>query len=316
LRGFARVPVPEAGEDGAVILVAGGTGFIGSAVVRRLVRDQADVAVMSAHPDGRRRGDGARVVEGDVLRPATLPGAVAGAEVVVQALTFPTFPVEKARKGFTFEEFEHRGTERLVRAAEEAGVRRYVYVSGVGAAPDAEKVWHRAKWAGERAVLGSSMSACVLRPSWVYGAGDRALNRFLAFARRGPAVPVIGDGSQRVQPVFVEDVADVVARAAAPDGPEGVFEVGGPEVMTMNEVLAHALRAMGKRKRLVHVPPALPKAAGAVARILPKPPLSPDAVDFATGDAVADTGPLFEAFPGLRLRTLDEGLAVYLEPHR
>jgi NADH dehydrogenase len=299
-----------------VILVAGGTGFIGSAVVRRLLRDGADVVVMSAHPDGEPRGDAARVVEGDVQRPATLPGAVAGAEIVVQALTFPTFPVEKPRKGFTFEEFEHRGTERLARAAVEAGVRRYVYVSGAGAAAGADKVWHRAKWAGEQAVLRSPMSTCVLRPSWVYGQGDRALNRFLAFARRGPAVPVIGDGSQRVQPVFVDDVAEVVARAAAPDGPEGVFEVGGPEVMTMNEVLTHALRVMEKRKRLVHVPAALPKAAGAVAQLLPKPPLSPDAVDFATGDAVADTRSLFEAFPGLRLRTLDEGLATYLRPNR
>ncbi|HEY7281188.1 MAG TPA: NAD-dependent epimerase/dehydratase family protein [Actinomycetota bacterium] len=300
-----------------MILVAGGTGFIGSAVVRRLLRDDADVAVMSAHPASVRRSDGVRLVEGDVLRPASLPGAVSGAEVVVQALTFPTFPVEKPSKGFTFEEFEHHGTERLVRAAEAAGVRRYVYVSGVGASPDAPKLWHRAKWAGEQAVLASSMSACVLRPSWVYGADDRALNRFLAFARRGPAVPVIGDGSQRVQPVFVEDVADVVARAAGPEGPTGVFEVGGPDVMTMNDVLRAALRAMGAPdKRLVHVPAVLPKAAGAVARILPKPPLSPDAVDFATGDALAETSGLLAAFPGLRLRSLDEGLATYLRPRR
>ena len=297
-----------------MILVAGGTGFIGSAAVRRLLRDGPDVTVMSAHPGKRSRGDGARSMEGDVLRPETLPGAVAGADVVVQALTFPTFPVEKPSKGYTFEEFEHRGTERLVRAAESAGVRRYVYVSGVGAAPDAEKVWHRAKWAGEQAVLGSSMSTCVVRPSWVYGAGDRALNRFVAFARRGPVVPVIGDGSQRVQPVFVEDVAEVVARAADVDGPAGVFEVGGPEVLTMDQVLGEVLRALGKRKRLVHMPAALPKAAGALVQVLPKPPLSPDAVDFATGDAVADTAGLLEAFPGLRMRTLAEGLATYLSP--
>jgi NADH dehydrogenase len=300
-----------------VIVVAGGTGFIGSAVVRRLLRDGAPVTVMSAHPGRGDRSDGVRMVEGDVLRASTLPDVVAGADVVVQALTFPTFPVEKPSKGFTFEEFEHRGTERLVRAASDAGVRRYVYVSGVGAAPDAEKVWHRAKWGGEQAVLGSSMSSCVLRPSWVYGAGDRALNRFVAFARRGPAVPVIGDGSQRVQPVFVEDVAEVVARAAVVDGPTGVFEVGGPDVMTMDDVLRAVLRALGKPgKRLVHVPAVVPKAAGAVAQMLPKPPLSPAAVDFATGDAVADTAGLLEAFPGVRLRSLDEGLATYLRPRR
>jgi NADH dehydrogenase len=116
--------------------------------------------------------------------------------------------------------------------------------------------------------------------------------------------------------VFVEDVAEVVARAAEVDGPEGVFEVGGPEVLTMDEVLGEVLRALGRRKRLVHVPAALPKAAGAVVRVLPKPPLSPDAVDFATGDAVADTSGLLDAFPGLRFRTLAEGLATYLTPRR
>jgi len=300
-----------------VIVVVGGTGFIGSAVVRALVRAGEDVTIASAHPGRRARVEGVRLVEGDVQRPETLSGAVEGADVVVQALTFPTFPVEKPRKGYTFEEFEHHGTERLVRAASAGGVRRYVYVSGAGAAPDAEKVWHRAKWAGEQAVLGSSMSSCVLRPSWVYGPGDRALNRFVAFARRGPAVPVIGDGSQRVQPVFVDDVGEAAARAAAVDRPAGVFEVGGPDVRTMNEVLRAVLRAIGKpRKRLVHVPPPLPKAAGAVVRLLPKPPLSPDAVDFATGDALADTSGLLAAFPGLRLRPLEEGLATYLRPRR
>ncbi|MFL5797990.1 MAG: NAD-dependent epimerase/dehydratase family protein [Actinomycetota bacterium] len=297
-----------------MILVAGGTGFIGSAVVRRLVHDARPVTVMSAHPGRSRRGDGAPLVEGDVLRPETLDGAMAGVDTVVQALTFPTFPVEKPAKRFTFEEFEHRGTGRLVRAAARAGVLRYVYVSGVGAAPDAGKVWHRSKWGGEQEVLGSAMSACVIRPSWAYGPGDRALNRFVAFARRAPAVPVIGDGTQRVQPLFVDDLADVVARAAALDGPEGVFEAGGPEVLTMTQVLAEVLRALGKRKPVVRVPAALPKAAGAVVRFLPKPPLSPDAVDFATGDAVADTSALHRAFPGLRLRTLAEGLATYLTP--
>ena len=122
-----------------VILVAGGSGVVGSAIVKRLLRDGADVAAMTAHPErsrARLEAMGARVVVGDVQRPATLPAAVDGAEVVVQALAFPGFPVEKPSKGYTFEEFEHHGTERLVGAAAAAGVRRYVYVSGVGADPN------------------------------------------------------------------------------------------------------------------------------------------------------------------------------------
>jgi NADH dehydrogenase len=126
-------------------------------------------------------------------------------------------------------------------------------------------------------------------------------------------VPVLGDGEQRINPVFVDDVAEVLAQAAAIGGPTGVFEVGGPEILTMNDVLRTLLQVMGKDKPLVHFPVWMPKSAGFFAQVLPKPPLSPDAIDFAIGDAVADLGPLLEAFD-VRLRTLREGLASYLAP--
>ena len=300
-----------------MILVAGGSGFVGAAAVRRLVAEGRDVAVMTAHPKRSRariEGMGARVMAGDVLDPGTLDRAVTGAETVVQALTFPTFPVEKPRKRFTFEEFEHHGTERLVRAATRAGVRRFVYCSGAGADPNAAKVWFRAKWFGEEAVRTSGLAHCILRPSWAYGPEDRALNRFVAFHRRLPFVPVVGDGQQRLQPVLIDDVAEALARGADPDGPAGTFEIGGPEVMTMDQVLETMMEVRGRRKPLVHVPAVLPKLAGFFLRVLPKPPLSPDAVDFLTGDALADTGPLLRAFQGLRLTPLGEGLARYLRP--
>lgn len=299
-----------------MILVAGGSGFIGRAVVSNLVGRGADVAVMTAHP-GRSartiRGRGARVVRGDILDAASLREAVRGAEVVVQSLTFPTFPVEKPRKRFTFEEFDHHGTERLVEAAVAAGVRRYVYVSGSGAAPDAAKTWFRAKWWGEEAVRAAPLDGVVIRPSWAYGPRDVALNRFVKLARYLPFVPVVGDGLQILQPVFVDDVGEAIARASATDAPPGTFEIGGPDVMTMNDVLRTTVRVMGLRRGLVHLPEALPKAAGFFAQVLPRPPLSPDAIDFITGDAVADVEPLLRAFD-LKLTPFEQGLATYLRP--
>jgi NADH dehydrogenase len=297
-----------------MILVAGGTGFIGSAVVRRLIRDGADVAVMTAHPQRRVaqiEHMGARAVRGDVQNAGSLAEAVRGAEIVVQALTFPTFPVEKPSQGFTFEEFEHHGTARLAGAAAEAGARRFVYCSGSGAAPDAEKPWHRAKWQGEEAIRSSGLDHAIVRPSWAYGPGDRALNRILSFARWLPFVPVVGDGSQRLQPVLIDDVAEVLALAARPDGPQGTFEIGGPEVLSMNEVLRTALDVMGKRRPLVHFPPWIPKLAGWFLQALPTPPLSPGAVEFLIGDAVADTEGLRKEFD-VRLTPLREGLSTYL----
>jgi uncharacterized protein YbjT (DUF2867 family) len=296
------------------ILVAGGTGFIGSAVVRRLVHDGADVVVMTAHPKKRlsRIGRmGVRAVRGDVQDAQSLADAARGAEVVVQALTFPTYPAEKPSKGFTFEEFDHHGTERMVRASRQAGVRMFVYISGAGAAPDADKTWHRAKWGGEVAVRNSGIEHVILRPSWAYGPGDRALNRLLAFPRWLAFVPVVGDGSQRLQPVLIDDVAAAVARAVRPDGPRGTFEIGGPEVLSMNEVVRTALDVMGKKAPLVHFPVWMPKLAGWFLQALPRPPFSPDAVDLLTGDALADTGSLVEAF-GIRLTPFREGLGTYL----
>jgi uncharacterized protein YbjT (DUF2867 family) len=298
-----------------VILVAGGSGFIGAAVVRKLVSQGCEVAVMTAHPERSRariEGMGARVAAGDVLDAASLGRAVDGAEAVVQTLTFPTFPVEKPRSRYTFEEFDHLGTERLVTAAAKAGVARYVYDSGAGAAPDAPKAWFRAKWLGEEAIRAAGIDHAIIRPSWVYGPEDRALNKFVAFHRWLPFVPVIGDGSQRLQPVFVDDLAEAIGQAASRGGPTGTFEIGGPEVLSMNEVLRTMMEVRGKVKRLVHFPAVLPKLAGFFLQVLPRPPLSPQAVDFATGDALADTDKLLQEFD-LRLSPLRQGLSTYLE---
>ncbi len=297
-----------------MILVAGGSGFIGAAVVRRLVSSGIEVAVMTAHPDRSRariEQMGARVVHGDVMDAGSLDDAVSGAETVIQALTFPTFPVEKYRKQYTFEEFDHLGTERLVKAAAKAGVMRYVFSSGSGAAPDAPRVWFRAKWFGEEAIRAVGIPHAIIRPSWVYGPEDPALNKFVLFHRLLPFVPVIGDGSQRLQPVFVEDVAEAMAQAAGSNAPTGTFEIGGPEVLTMNQVLRTMMEVRGNVKPLVHFPPFLPKLVGFFLQILPKPPLSPSAVDFATGEALADTAELLQEFD-LRLTPLRDGLATYL----
>jgi NADH dehydrogenase len=299
-----------------VILVAGGSGFIGGAVVRRLVSEGADVAVLTAHP--RKSGArierlGAKAIEGDVRVEASLERAVAGAEVVVQSLSFPNYPMEKPGKGFTFWEFEGKGTERLVAAASRAGAKRFVFASGVGAAPDAAKHWFRAKWAGEEAVRASGIPHAIIRPSWAYGPEDRALNRFVQFHRWLPFVPVVGDGEQKLQPVFIDDVAEVFAMAVRPDGPVGTFELGGPEVLTMNDVLRAMMETRGKRKPLLHFPAFLPKLAGFFLQILPRPPLTPDAIDFLLADAVADVDPLVRTF-GVELTPLREGLATYLAP--
>ncbi|MGB6837369.1 MAG: complex I NDUFA9 subunit family protein [Dehalococcoidia bacterium] len=303
-----------------MILVAGGTGFVGSGIVRELARRGKPVRVMSREAERAARrfaGLDVQAVAGDVRDPESLARAVEGAETVIGCAQFPNSPIENPRRGLTFEEIDERGTVRLVEAARAARVRRYIYLSGAGASPDARYHWFRAKGRAEAAVRDSSITHVIFRPSWIYGPEDRSLNRFLGLARRLPFVPVVGAGSrQRVQPVFIDDVARVVADSvelAAADN--RTFELGGPEVLTMDEVVGTALQVMGKRRPLIHMPVGLLKAFGLVSRFLPRPPMTPDAVDFVTADALADNAALLEVFD-IRLIPLREGLATYLAPER
>jgi NADH dehydrogenase len=225
---------------------------------------------------------------------------------------FPNSPIENAKKGYTFARVDLGGTRNLVDAARAAGAGHYVDLSGVGAAPDGRYHWLRYKWEGEQHVIASGVPYTILRPSWVYGPGDVSLNRFLGFAKFLPFVPVIGDGKTRVNPVFVGDVAAHVAAALTlPEARNEIFEIGGPAVLTMDEIVRAALKASGKKRFLLHQPKPLMKLVAGVARFAPGPPLTPDAIEFITMDGVADTAALQDAFK-LRLTPLDEGLGTYL----
>ncbi len=221
------------------IAVAGGTGFVGGEIARELRRRGRRVVVLSSRGEEARGQlpDDIELRIADVRHPDDLPAALAGVDELVIALAFPGLPVEQPGKGYTFMEVDARGTERLVRAAREAGVARVVYVSGAGAGHDAARHWFRAKAVAEDAVRASGTAWTILRPTWVYGPGDVSLNRFLGFARTLPFVPLTNRGRQQLAPVFVGDVARLAADSLEQDAAvEQVFEVGGPEAMSMREV--------------------------------------------------------------------------------
>ncbi len=303
-----------------MILVAGGTGFVGAGIVRELARRGKKVAVLSrddARAKKRFLGIEVECRRGDVREPATLGPAVRGCETVIGCQTFPGSPMEDRRRGHTFEEIDAAGTERLVRAAKEAGVRRYIYLSGVGAAPDAGYHWFRAKWRAETAVRESGITFVIFRPSWVFGPEDVALNRFLGMSRFLPFVPMIGNpGRQRLQPVFVDDVGRAVAEAVEnPAADNQVFEIGGPEVFTMSEVVRAALDVCGRWRLMLPAPKVVMKLAAALLQFAPGKPLTPDAVDFITMDALAGPSEV-ERKLGVRMTPLREALATYLVPKK
>lgn len=296
------------------VAVAGGTGLLGRAITTALLDAGHEVVVGSRSRPAKDPIDSrAQWVSVDVMAPATLPALLAGADAVVDAVQFPNSPIENPKKGYTFERIDLGGTRNLVDAAKAAGTPLFIGLSGVGAAEHAAYHWLRFKWQEEQHIAASGVPYVVFRPSWIYGPRDVSLNRFLGFAKFLPFVPVIGNGKTRINPLFIDDLAaHVVAALEKPEARGRIFEIGGPAVMTMDEVIKTALRVAGKRRFLLHSPKPLMKLVASVAQYAPGRPLTPGAIDFITMDGIADTTALGEVF-GLKLTPLEEGLATYLK---
>jgi nucleoside-diphosphate-sugar epimerase len=296
------------------IVVAGGTGFIGRQVVDRLLEDGLDtVVVTSRDPDHRDLWDGrVTMVQAFAGDHVSLGKAFMHADVVVQAIQFPNHPVEDPAKGRTYMEVDGHGTTIAARTAKKLGVRRFIYVSGAGAGQGRPQPWFRAKDMAEAAIRETGMEHVILRPSWIYGAGDHSMNRFVWFCRHLPVVPVIGDGKTPVYPAYVKDVARAVVEAARrEDAKDKALDLGGPERLTMDDVIRKVQAVVGRRRPLLHHPPGLMKLLVLPMQVLPEPMLSPTAIDFITQVVEIDPRPAFEYF-GFPFRRLEEGLREYL----
>jgi nucleoside-diphosphate-sugar epimerase len=296
------------------IVVTGGTGFIGSRVVHQLLAAGGDeIAVTTRDPDRDPFAGRVELVQafaGDAL---SLGKAFMKADVVVHAIQFPNHPVEDPGKGRTYMEVDGVGTEVAARTARKLGVRRFVYVSGAGAGQGRPQPWFRAKDRAEAAIRESGMEFGILRPSWVYGAADRSMNRFVAFCRWLPVVPVIGNGRTPVYPMYVDDLARaLVELARREDVRDTTFEIGGDR-LTMDQVVRTIQDVLGRRRPLLHHPAGLMKILVLPMRLMPEPLLSPGSVDFITTEVEIDPGPAREYF-GFPFRPLADGLREYVSP--
>jgi uncharacterized protein YbjT (DUF2867 family) len=296
------------------IVVAGGTGFVGREIVNRLLESAEHELAVTTREPGRENPWRGRVE----LRQAfagdstSLGRAFSGADVVVQAVQFPNHPVEDAGKGRTYLEVDGQGTATAARVAKAMGVRRFVYLSGAGAGQDRPQSWFRAKDMAEAAIRETGMERVLLRPSWIYGPRDRSMNQFVFFCRYLPAVPVIGDGRTRVHPIYVQDVARCAAEAAVRDEAKDVaLELGGPERLSMDQIIHTVQAVLRKRRPLVHHPARLMKLLVLPMQILPRPQLSPGAIDFILQEVDLDPKPAMDYF-GFAFRRLEDGLRDYL----
>jgi uncharacterized protein YbjT (DUF2867 family) len=274
-----------------MILVTGGTGFVGSHLTARLRAQGEDVRLLARHA-GRGAG-GVEQVAGDIANPDSVRRAVDGADIVIHLVAII---LEKGNQ--TFERIIAQGTRNLASAAADAGVKRFIYMSANGARNDPAFPYLYAKWQAEQAVIASGIPYGILRPSVIFGSGGAFYQTMATLVRLNPVVPVPGDGKARFQPIWVEDVCTCLIKMAAEDAYLGqAFDVGGPEQMTYEEMLAVVMRVLGKRRPIVHLPMALMKPAAALmAALLPNPPVTPVQLDMLSIDNVTAPNPLPEMF--------------------
>jgi uncharacterized protein YbjT (DUF2867 family) len=230
-----------------VILLTGATGTVGSALLRRLTVDGHPVRALVR--DQRRLGDQrvrVQIALGDLSDPPSFRNALRGVHTVVHLAA----SIRDQPRG-SIEELNAVATLRLVRAAERAGVKRFVFFSAMNAHHHSRTRFFRAKALAEEAVEESALETTVFRPSIIYTPGDPWLT-LLDRLSRLPAVPVSGSGRAQFQPVWAEDVAAAVVNAL--DSSNSKYELAGPEVLSYNDIVREVLRAAGRRRRLVHVP--------------------------------------------------------------
>jgi uncharacterized protein YbjT (DUF2867 family) len=243
-----------------LILLTGATGTVGSALLRRLTADGQPVRALVR--DQRRLGDQrvrVQIALGDLTNPPSFRNALRGVDTVVHlAASIRDQPTA------SIEELNAVATLRLVRAAERAGVRRFVFFSAMNASHHSRTRFFRAKALAEEAVEESPLESIVFRPSIVYTPGDPWLT-LLDRLSRLPAVPVSGSGRALFQPIWAEDVADGVMSALV-NGSPSALDLAGPEVLSYDDIVRAVLRASRRRRRLVHVPLPLVRASLRVLR--------------------------------------------------
>ncbi len=300
------------------VTVIGGSGFIGRNVVRELAKRGAVVSVgvrdLEAAKFLKPMGAVGQVtpVKVDLAKPNTVSDAIRGADMVVNlvGILFPSGTN-------TFQMVQAEGPGLVARAAAEAGVKRLVHVSAIGADEGSRAVYAKTKAAGEKAVRAAFPGAVILRPSVVFGPDDDFFNRFGAMAETLPFLPLVGGGLTKFQPVYVEDVAQAVMKGLTDTATTGgTYELGGPTVYTFKELMRLLLTHIKRKKALIELPYWAATLQATFLQFLPKPPLTPDQVELLKSDNVVSSDAKTLADLGIEPTPAEVILPTYLDRFR
>src|SRR5215469_2762118 len=294
------------------VTVLGGTGFLGRRIVRRLYDAGLVARVASRHPDAvpslfSCEVSGIEAVHADVNDDDSVARAVAGASAVVNTVSLY---VERGKD--TFHAVHVEAAKRIAVLARQAGAETLVHISGIGANAGSASPYIRSRGKGEAAVLDAFSSAKLVRPAVMFGPGDAFLTPLLGMLRRLPVFPMFGSGATRLQPVYVEDVAEAVVRILRAPAASQLYELAGPRVYRYQELLKTIATSAGTRPLLVPFPFSLWHVIGYVGEALPSPPITRNQVELMEQDNVPEqSAPGFEALQ-ISPRALENMLSEYV----
>jgi NADH dehydrogenase len=309
-----------------IVTIIGGTGFVGRYVVKLLANAGYTLRVISRNPNSalhlKTSGAVGQIVleQGDLTNPQTLVGKIEGSYAVVNLAG-----ILFQGGAQTFASVHTHGTEKLAQMAKAAGVKRFIHISALGVDKASGSQYARSKVLGEKAVLDAFPEATILRPSVIFGPEDNFINMFASLAGLSCALPLIGGGKTKFQPVYVGDVAKAVENALSRSDAMGqTYELGGPEVMTFKQILQFILKTLGIKRCLITVPFSIAPAAALGAELLGKlihpPLLTRDQVKLLKHDNIVSTNSLHFAHLGISPTAIEvvapEYLARYMKKSR
>jgi uncharacterized protein YbjT (DUF2867 family) len=270
-----------------IVVVFGGTGFLGRRVVQSLLDHGFAVRVATPHvPEGAPRFHSVRA---DIHDRHAVETAIAGAYALVNAVSLY---VERGSE--TFRSVHVEAAALVASCARQAGIARLIHLSGIGADPGSRSSYIRSRGEGEAAVRAEFATAAIVRPAVMFGPDDKFLTSLAGLLRRLPVYPMFGDGSTKLQPAHVEDVAEAIARMLDPSGDSRpVYELGGPQALTYRALLHRIAERNGWRRTFLPLPFPLWHALASLAELLPTPPITSGQVELMQCDTVASA-----ALPG------------------
>ena len=284
-----------------VVTVFGGTGFLGRRIVRRLLKHDFEVRAVSRRPErspSPLEPNAARPmsIRADVQNEPEVVAALAGSYAVVNCVSLY---VESGQN--TFDAVHVDAAARLARLAHEARVDRLAHISGIGADPNSSSRYIRARGQGEEVVQAAFPKATMIRPAVMFGPDDAFLTNLVKLLRVLPVFPMFGRGKTKLQPVYVDDVAEAVTRLIANKGAtsQPIYELGGPQIFTYDELLRTIARHIGARTKFMPMPFALWHALGWISEHVPGAPLTRNQIELMEQDTVAS--PELPGLPALAI---------------